>query len=180
MVPPFSRSLPFRSTHSAPGSVLQCRLLQHSSVCTRNVELYKVVVMELALCLLSAVRACMHVAKSAWCVQMGCRWGAGGVAKSAWCVQVMLAPGTSVKKAAGAVRQALQKDALRQQGYTWIDIEQYEHEVNVLQRFLVDTSVSGGGLPIYLEECCKPKISTSVVLVKCLQRAMCKCDSCQR
>ena len=50
----------------------------------------------------------------------------------------------NVKKAAGAVRQALQKDALRQQGYTWADTEQYEHEVNVLQRFLVDTSVSGG------------------------------------
>ena len=60
-------------------------------------------------------------------------------------MQVMLAPGASVKKAAGALRQALQKDALRQQGYTWIDTEQYEHEVNVLQRFLVDTSVSGGG-----------------------------------
>lgn len=59
----------------------------------------------------------------------------------------------SVKKAAGAVRQALQKDALRQQGYTWIDMEQYEHEVNVLQRFLVDTSVSGGKLPKLLGEC---------------------------
>lgn len=57
----------------------------------------------------------------------------------------MLAPGASVKKAAGALRQALQKDGLRQQGYTWKDTEQYEHEVNVLQRFLVDTSVSGGG-----------------------------------
>lgn len=60
-------------------------------------------------------------------------------------LQVVLAPGASVKKAAGAVRQSLQKDALRQQGYTWTDTEQYEHEVNVLQRFLVDTSVSGGG-----------------------------------
>ncbi|KAL3139857.1 hypothetical protein ABBQ38_004153 [Trebouxia sp. C0009 RCD-2024] len=59
-------------------------------------------------------------------------------------IKVMLAPGASVKKAAGALRQALQKDGLRQQGYTWVDTEQYEHEVNVLQRFLVDTSVSGG------------------------------------
>ena len=62
---------------------------------------------------------------------------------SAW-VQVVLAPGMSVKKGAGAVKQALQKDTLRQQGFTWLDMEQYEHEVNVLQRFLVDTSVSGG------------------------------------
>ena len=59
-------------------------------------------------------------------------------------LQVVLAPGMNVKKAAGAVRQALQKDGLRQQGYSWIDTEQYEHEVNVLQRFLVDTSISGG------------------------------------
>lgn len=61
-------------------------------------------------------------------------------------MQVALAPGASVKKAAGAVRQALQKDGLRQQGYTWVDTEQYEHEVNALQRFLVDSSVSGGEL----------------------------------
>ena len=60
---------------------------------------------------------------------------------------MVLAPGASVKKAAGALRQALQRDTLRQQGYTWIDMEQYENEVNVLQRFLVDTSVSGGALP---------------------------------
>lgn len=59
-------------------------------------------------------------------------------------LQVLLAPGMSVKKAAGAVKQALQKDILKQQGFTWLDLEQYEHEVNVLQRFLVDTSVSGG------------------------------------
>lgn len=72
----------------------------------------------------------------------------------------MLAPGASVKKAAGAVRQALQRDALRQQGYTWIDLEQYEHEVNVLQRFLVDTSVSGGALPRLLGDGTKPELST--------------------
>ena len=65
----------------------------------------------------------------------------------------MLAPGASVKKAAGALRQALQKDALRQQGYTWIDTEQYEHEVNLLQRFLVDTSVSGGGYIDFFPSC---------------------------
>ena len=58
--------------------------------------------------------------------------------------QVVLAPGVSVKKVAGAVKQVLQKDSLRQQGFTWLDVEQYEHEVNVLQRFLVDTAVSGG------------------------------------
>ena len=58
--------------------------------------------------------------------------------------QVLLAAGMSVKKAAGAVKQALQKDSLRQQGFTWLDLEQYEHEVNALQRFLVDTAVSGG------------------------------------
>lgn len=59
-------------------------------------------------------------------------------------MQVVLAPGTNVKKVAGAVKQALQKDSLRQQGFTWLDVEQYEHEVNLLQRFLVDTAVSGG------------------------------------
>ena len=68
-------------------------------------------------------------------------------------LQVMLAPGTGVKKAAGGVRQALQKDGLRQQGYTWADTEQYEHEVNVLQRFLVDTSVSGGTSWHFLSRC---------------------------
>lgn len=61
-----------------------------------------------------------------------------------------------MKKAAGALRQALQRDVLRQHGYTWIDLEQYEHEVNVLQRFLVDTSVSGGALP--LSRCTKPEL----------------------
>lgn len=109
------------------------------------------------------------------------------VAKSAWCVQVVLAPGTSVKKAAGAVRQALQKDALRQQGYAWIDMEQYEHEVNVLQRFLVDTSVSGGVLPKLLGECSKPKTSTTCCAESPAAHGMpavCNvqcagCDSCQ-
>ena len=75
-----------------------------------------------------------------------------------------------MKKAAGAVRQALQKDALRQQGYTWIDMEQYEHEVNVLQRFLVDTSVSGG----VLLNCLKTSNSvvlTAMQLIECLQCA---------
>ncbi|DBA67150.1 TPA: hypothetical protein ACH3X2_001471 [Trebouxia sp. C0005] len=59
-------------------------------------------------------------------------------------IKVLLAAGMNVKKAAGAVRQALQKDSLRPQGFTWLDLEQYEHEVNALQRFLVDTAVSGG------------------------------------
>lgn len=64
--------------------------------------------------------------------------------------QVLLAAGMNVKKAAGAVRQALQKDSLRPQGFTWLDLEQYEHEVNALQRFLVDTAVSGGKPPTLL------------------------------
>ncbi|KAL0056285.1 hypothetical protein WJX82_009537 [Trebouxia sp. C0006] len=59
-------------------------------------------------------------------------------------IKVLLAAGMNVKKAAGAVKQALQKDSLRQQGFTWLDLDQYEHEVNALQRFLVDTAVSGG------------------------------------
>jgi len=64
--------------------------------------------------------------------------------------QVLLAAGMNVKKAAGAVKQALQKDSLRQQGFTWLDLDQYEHEVNALQRFLVDTAVSGGTPPALL------------------------------
>lgn len=60
---------------------------------------------------------------------------------------MLLAAGMNVKKAAGAVKQSLQKDSLRQQGFTWLDVDQYEHEVNALQRFLVDTAVSGGTLP---------------------------------
>ena len=50
----------------------------------------------------------------------------------------------SVKKAAAAVKQVVQKDSLKSQGLTWVDLEQYEHEVNVLQRFLGDTAVSVG------------------------------------
>jgi len=64
-----------------------------------------------------------------------------------WVAQVLLAAGMNVKKAAGVVKQALQKDSLRQQGFTWLDLDQYEHEVNALQRFLVDTAVSGGTPP---------------------------------
>lgn len=75
-----------------------------------------------------------------------------------------------MKKAAGALRQALQRDALRQQGYTWIDLEQYEHEVNVLQRFLVDTSVSGGALPHLLGKCTKPELLDTLDVLKSVQQ----------
>lgn len=70
-------------------------------------------------------------------------------------LQVLLAPGASVKKAAGAVKQAIQKGSLQQLGYSWADPDQYEHEVNILQRFLVDTSVSGG-MPHATYTCADP------------------------
>lgn len=76
-------------------------------------------------------------------VKAMCAWKSQYVNKGVH-VQVLLAPGASVKKAAGAVKQAIQKGSLQQLGYSWADPDQYEHEVNILQRFLVDTSVSGG------------------------------------
>lgn len=72
-------------------------------------------------------------------------------------LQVSLAAGASVKKAAGAVKTIIQKGSLQQVGYSWADPDQYEHEVNILQRFLVDTSLSGG-MPIHCTPTSKSRL----------------------
>ena len=60
--------------------------------------------------------------------------------------QLFLAPGASTKKAAAAVGKALAAGALRHSGWTWGDVAAYEAEVNLLQRFLVDTGLASGAL----------------------------------
>ena len=60
-------------------------------------------------------------------------------------LQITLKPGASVKRAASALHKLASGNELK--GHlTWTDRNQYEHEVASLQRFLVDASVSGGGL----------------------------------
>ena len=50
-----------------------------------------------------------------------------------------------MKRAASALHKLASGNELK--GHlTWTDRNQYEHEVASLQRFLVDASVSGGGL----------------------------------
>lgn len=58
--------------------------------------------------------------------------------------QIQFKPGTSIKKAAAAISAIVSKNGLRARNILWQDKAQYEHEVNILQRFLVDASVSGG------------------------------------
>ena len=67
-------------------------------------------------------------------------------------LQITLKPGASVKRTASALHKLASGNELK--GHlTWTDRNQYEHEVNSLQRFLVDASVSGGDLRTNLT-CC--------------------------
>ena len=47
-----------------------------------------------------------------------------------------------MKKAGKAIHGA--KNALESAGYLWENAQMHEHEVNLLQRFLVDCSMSSG------------------------------------
>ena len=67
-------------------------------------------------------------------------------------LQITLKPGASVKRAASALHKLASGNELK--GHlTWTDRNQYEHEVASLQRFLVDASVSGGGLWTVMTRC---------------------------
>ena len=59
-------------------------------------------------------------------------------------MQILFAPGTNVKRAATALAGVQSRGDLRGHNLVWQDKTQYEHEVNPLQRFLVDASLSGG------------------------------------
>ena len=72
-------------------------------------------------------------------------------------LQVTLKPGASVKRAASALHKLASGNELK--GHlTWTDRNQYEHEVNSLQRFLVDASVSGGTLHTDVKGCLTRRI----------------------
>ena len=58
--------------------------------------------------------------------------------------QFYFKPGTNVKKAAASISSIANKNALRPHNLLWQDKAQFEHEVGLLQRFLVDAPVSGG------------------------------------
>lgn len=57
-------------------------------------------------------------------------------------VQIWFPRGMSMKKAGKAIHGA--KNALESAGYLWENAQMHEHEVNLLQRFLVDCSMSSG------------------------------------
>ncbi|KAK9916419.1 hypothetical protein WJX75_002409 [Coccomyxa subellipsoidea] len=59
-------------------------------------------------------------------------------------IQFFFKPGTNVKKAAASISSIANKNALRPHNLLWQDKAQFEHEVGLLQRFLVDAPVSGG------------------------------------
>ena len=61
-------------------------------------------------------------------------------------LQAALRPGTSVKRVAGPVSKWIDSRHTGQSAWTFHDTELYEHEINPLQRFLVDSSISGGKL----------------------------------
>jgi hypothetical protein len=61
--------------------------------------------------------------------------------------QFCLKPGANIRKAAGQVASLAGKNGLRAHGIVWQDKAQFEHDVNALQRFLVDASLSGGTHP---------------------------------
>ena len=61
-------------------------------------------------------------------------------------LQATLKPGTSVKRVASPVSKWIESKHTGQSAWTFHDTELYEHEVNPLQRFLVDSSISGGKL----------------------------------
>ncbi len=52
--------------------------------------------------------------------------------------------GANVKKAAASIATLAAKDRLRPHNFLWQDKAQFEHEVSLLQRFLVDAPISGG------------------------------------
>lgn len=58
--------------------------------------------------------------------------------------QISFHPGTSIKRAAASVLKTLQTPAMASEGFHWLESTMYEHEVNLLQRFLVDTGCAGG------------------------------------
>ena len=63
---------------------------------------------------------------------------------SAHALQATLRQGTSVKRVASPVSKWIESRHTGQSAWTFHDTELYEHEVNPLQRFLVDSSISGG------------------------------------
>ena len=62
-------------------------------------------------------------------------------------MQLSFPVGTSIKKAGRDVHGT--KAVVQEAGYFWDHADMHEHEVNLLQRFLVDSSVSSGGF-LYL------------------------------
>jgi hypothetical protein len=65
-------------------------------------------------------------------------------------MQLLFAPGTNMKRMATAVAAVAARGDLRGSNLIWQDKTQYEHEVNPLQRFLVDASLSGGARALAL------------------------------
>lgn len=61
-------------------------------------------------------------------------------------MQLYFPVGTSIKKVGREVYAA--KAAVEEAGYSWDHADMHEHEVNLLQRFLVDCSVSSGGFRV--------------------------------
>lgn len=58
------------------------------------------------------------------------------------CMQLSFPPGTSIKKVARLVHSC--KSNVEAGGFEWEHADMHEHEVNILQRFLVDTLLSSG------------------------------------
>ena len=57
-------------------------------------------------------------------------------------LQLHFPPGTSIKKVARLVHAS--KSAVEAAGFEWDHADMHEHEVNLLQRYLVDTLLSSG------------------------------------
>lgn len=57
-------------------------------------------------------------------------------------LQLSFPVGTSIKKAGRDLHAT--KSAVEEAGFLWEHADMHEHEVNLLQRFLVDCSVSSG------------------------------------
>lgn len=61
-------------------------------------------------------------------------------------MQIYLPRGMSMKKAGKAIHGA--KASIQDAGFLWENAQMHEHEVNLLQRFLVDCSMSSGTCPL--------------------------------
>lgn len=61
-------------------------------------------------------------------------------------LKLLLPQGQAPRKVAAILQKLFAQGTLRHDGgLVWRDAAQYEHEVALLQRFLVDASISGGG-----------------------------------